>query len=108
MAHYSFKVGTPRGSIQTLDVEADSPEAARRNLESKGLFIFETEAKLHSSSRFQLPSIRSRHVGPRALLVFNQELLALVRAGLPIIVVLDLLRERNQNPRLRTILESVR
>jgi type IV pilus assembly protein PilC len=40
--------------------------------------------------------------------VFNQELLALVRAGLPIIVVLDLLRERNQNPRLRAILESVR
>jgi type IV pilus assembly protein PilC len=40
--------------------------------------------------------------------VFNQELLALVRAGLPIIVVLDLLRERNQNPRLRAILEAVR
>ena len=39
MAHYSFRVGTPRGSIQTLDVEADSPEAARRNLESKGFFI---------------------------------------------------------------------
>ncbi|MBP2671616.1 MAG: gspF [candidate division NC10 bacterium] len=108
MAHYSFRVGTPRGSIQTLDVEAESPEAARRNLESKGFFIFETEATAKSSSRFRLPSIRGGHVGPRALLVFNQELLALVRAGLPIIVVLDLLRERNQNPRLRAILESVR
>jgi type IV pilus assembly protein PilC len=108
MAHYSFRVGTPRGSIQTLDVEADSPEAARQSLETKGFFVFEAKAKTRSSPRLRLPRIWGGRIGGRALLVFNQELLALVRAGLPIIVVLDLLRERNQNPRLRTILEAVR
>jgi len=108
MAHYSFRVGTPQGSIQTLDVEADSPEAARQGLETKGFFVFEAKAKTRSSPRLRLPRIWGGRIGARALLVFNQELLALVRAGLPIIVVLDLLRERNQNPRLRTILEAVR
>lgn len=108
MAHYSFRVGTPTGSIQTLDVEADSPESARRNLETKGFFVFGAQAKTASAPRLRLPSMWRGHIGPRALLVFNQELLALVRAGLPIIVALDLLRERNQNPRLRTILEAVR
>lgn len=108
MAHYSFTVGTSKGSIQTLEVEADSPESARRSLESKGLFVFEAKAKTRSSPRLRLPSIWGGRIGARALLVFNQELLALVRAGLPIIVVLDLLRERNQNPRLRAILEAVR
>jgi len=108
MAHFSFKVGTPKGSIQNLEVEADSREAARRSLEAKGFFVFEAEAKTGPSSRLRLPDLRGSRIGARALLVFNQELLALVRAGLPIIVVLDLLRERNQNPRLRALLESVR
>jgi type IV pilus assembly protein PilC len=108
MGHYSFKVGTPKGSIQNLEVEADSPEAARRSLQTKGFFVFEAEATTRPSARLRLSSAWGSHIGARALLVFNQELLALVRAGLPIIVVLDLLRERNQNPRLRALLESVR
>ena len=108
MARYSFRVGTPQGAIQSLVVDADSHEAARRSLEAKGFFVFEAEAKSRPSSRFRLSNLRGSHIGARALLVFNQELLALVRAGLPIIVVLDLLRERNQNPRLRALLESVR
>jgi len=108
MAHYSFKVGTPQGSIQDLKVEGDSHEAARRTLEAKGFFVFDAEAKTRASSRLRLPNLRAGRIGARALLVFNQELLALVRAGLPIIVILDLLRERNQNPRLRALLETVR
>jgi type IV pilus assembly protein PilC len=108
MAHYSFKVGTPTGSIQTLEIEADSPDSARRNLEAKGFFLFETESKAPARPTFSSLRLTGGRVGARALLVFNQELLALVRAGLPIIVVLDLLRERNQNLRLRSILEAVR
>lgn len=108
MAQYSFRVGTAQGSIQTLDVEADSPESARRSLETKGFFVFEAKAKVGAAPSLRLPAVRRSRVSARALLVFNQELLALVRAGLPIIVALDLLRERNQHPRLRVILESVR
>jgi type IV pilus assembly protein PilC len=108
MAHYSLKVGTPTGSIQTLEVEADSPDAARRNLEAKGFFLFETASKPREWPQLRSLRLTGGRVGARALLVFNQELLALVRAGLPIIVVLDLLRERNQSPRLRSILEAVR
>jgi type IV pilus assembly protein PilC len=108
MPYYSFKVGTSTGSIQSVEVEADSHEAARRSLEAKGLFVFEAVAKAKASVGSRLSHLRGGHVGARSLLVFNQELLALVRAGLPIIVVLDLLRERNQNPRLRALLETVR
>ncbi|OGB95297.1 MAG: hypothetical protein A2Z31_05495 [candidate division NC10 bacterium RBG_16_65_8] len=108
MAHYSFRVGTPTGSIQTLEVEADNSESARRSLRAKGLFVFDAEAETRARPRLWLPNIVGARVGGRALLVLNQELLALVRAGLPIIVVLDLLRERNQQPRLRATLEAVR
>jgi len=91
-----------------MEVEADNSESARRSLQAKGLFVFDAETENRAQPRLWLPNIMGARVSGRALLVFNQELLALVRAGLPIIVVLDLLRERNQQPRLRAILEAVR
>jgi type IV pilus assembly protein PilC len=108
MAQYSIRVGTPTGSIQTLEVEADTSEAARRSLESKGFFVFESGTRARAWPRMQMPAPWTARISPRALLVFNQELLALVRAGLPIITALDLLRERSQQPRLRSLLETVR
>jgi len=95
MVQYSFRVGTPTGSIQTLEVAEDSPEAARRILEGKGYFVFDHQEQERTLPRFGRPAFLAPRITPRALLVFNQELLALVRAGLPIISALDLLRERD-------------
>lgn len=108
MAHYSFRVGTSTGSIQTLEVEAESSESARRSLQAKGYFVFDGDSGRRAQFRPWIPNVLGARVGGRALLVYNQELLALVRAGLPIIVALDLLRARIQQPRLRTILDAVR
>jgi len=109
MAQYSFRVGTPTGSIQTLEVAGDNPEAARRSLEGKGYFVFDRqEQAARTLPRLGRPAFLTPRVTPRALLVFNQELLALVRAGLPILTALDLLRERGQQSRLRSLLEVVR
>ena len=108
MAQYSFRVGTPTGSIQTLDVAGDTPEAARRSLEGKGYFVFDRQEQARTLPRLGRPAFLAPRVTPRALLVFNQELLALVRAGLPILSALDLLRERGQQSRLRSLLEVVR
>ena len=109
MAQYSFRVGTPTGSIQTLEVAGDTPEAARRSLEGKGYFVFDRqEQAARTLPRLGRPAFLAPRVTPRVLLVFNQELLALVRAGLPILTALDLLRERGQQSRLRSLLEVVR
>ena len=108
MARYSFQVGTPTGSIQTLEVAGDTPDAARRSLEGKGYFVFDRQEQARTLPRLGRPAFLAPRVTPRALLVFNQELLALVRAGLPILTALDLLRERGQESRLRSLLEVVR
>ena len=108
MVQYSFRVVTPTGSIQTLEVAEDSPEAARRILEGKGYFVFDHQEQERTLPRFGRPAFLAPRITPRALLVFNQELLALVRAGLPILSALDLLRERGQQSRLRSLLEVVR
>jgi type IV pilus assembly protein PilC len=108
MGQFSFKVGTPAGAIQTLEAEGDSPDAARRNLEAKGFFVFDGQGREARRTRIERPAFLAARVSPRTLLVFNQELLALVRAGLPIIIALDLLRDRSQQPRLRSLLEIIR
>ncbi|MBI4390489.1 MAG: type II secretion system F family protein, partial [candidate division NC10 bacterium] len=49
-----------------------------------------------------------KRVSRKALLAFTQELLALLRAGLPIMAALDLLIGRAAHPSLRETLEAVR
>jgi type IV pilus assembly protein PilC len=107
MARYSFTVGTETGSLRTLESDGESPEAARQSLQAKGYFVF-AEAGARPWRQLAGRSRAGARINARTLLVFNQELLALVKAGLPILTALDLLRERGQHPRLRSLLDSVR
>jgi type IV pilus assembly protein PilC len=106
MAHYTFRAATSAGVVQTLEVDGESSEAARRSLEAQGYLVFDGGAAPRTAWR--LPRLRPGRIGARALLIFNQELLALVRAGLPILATLDLLKERSQLPLLRKVLADAR
>src|SRR5574341_1826863 len=108
MAQFSCRVGTSSGSLQTLEVEEESSETARRSLEAKGYFVFAVAGTGKSRVVPRLPVLRTTRIGSQALLVFNQELLALTKAGLPILTALDILSERSQEQRLVAILADVR
>lgn len=108
MPRFSCRVATPAGSVQTQEVVDDSPEAARRSFEARGYFVFAIEGERWARLPQRARAFGLNRVGPRALLVFNQELLALIKAGLPILTNLDLLGERSQHPRLRSLLHEVR
>lgn len=109
MTQFSFEIGTPTGGIHTLEIEGDTPEAARRALEEKGYFVFREvgASQWHAAVRMPRPSMRGSRISPRTFLVFNQELLALVKAGLPLLASIELLGQRAQHPRLRAILGEV-
>jgi len=108
MARFSCRVGTPTGSIRVEEVEGESPEAARRSVEARGYFVFSVEGQREGRRPTRPWALGPGGISQKALLVFNQELVALVRAGLPILTALDLLGERSQHPRLRTLLADVR
>ena len=108
MSRFSCRVGTPTGSLITQVVDEESPEAARRSLEAKGYFVFAVSGSPEARVRRRLPTLGRARVRPQALLVFNQELLALIKAGLPILTALDLLGERTEQPYLRTVLAEAR
>lgn len=108
MPRFSCRIGTSTGSLRTQEIDDESPEAARRALEAQGYFVFAVEGVADTQGRHPSLRLRLHRVGLQALLVFNQELLALIKAGLPILTALDLLRERGQHPQLRTVLAEAR
>jgi len=93
-----------------MDADGETREAARRSLEEKGYLVLRETGRTIDWPRLRMPTfaLGGERVTPRAFLVFNQELLALVKAGLPILTALEILSQRSQLPALRAILEAVR
>ncbi len=106
MPEFIIRIGTPEGEIIERSVRAATARAAEDELRRQGMYIF--AAKRGSVSLRDLLPVSRRPITTERFLLFNQELLALVRAGLPIIQSLDIVLERQKNPRFRQVLIEVR
>lgn len=106
MALYTCKLGSSDGKIIFRDLEASEPEVLHKSLEEQGFFVFEIRKK-----PFQFLFDRRfsrRRIDNRTQLTFNQELLVLIKAGMPIMQVLDAILERRESDRFTDVLNSVR
>jgi type IV pilus assembly protein PilC len=101
---YVCRVGTPSGEVVERAFSASDERALRADLERQGLYLLSVRRGL-SLSAFRL---RKRRVDPAKVLVFAQELAALLKAGLPLFQSLDVMLERQRDPLLRQSLASVR
>jgi type IV pilus assembly protein PilC len=101
---YVCRVGTASGDVVERTVTAADERALRAELEQQGLYLLSMRRGL-SLSLFRL---RKRRVNPSLLLVFSQELAALLKAGLPLFQSLDVMLERQRDALLRQSLASVR
>jgi type IV pilus assembly protein PilC len=102
---FRCRLGTPGGEILEGIYVADSEARLRRELEDKGLFV------LSLQRRGAVPGLSRgggrRRVGQQEFLVFNQELATLLKAGMPLVQSLDILRERVQNPTFKAVLDGI-
>ncbi|BBA70283.1 type II secretion system F family protein [Geobacter sulfurreducens] len=106
MALYHCKLGSSEGRIITRELEAANPEMLRTSLEEQGFFVFEIKKK---PLQFLWDKGGGRRkVDNKALLTLNQELLVLIKAGLPIIQALDTVLERVERGTLFDVLAVVR
>lgn len=105
MPQFIVRVGTPEGEIVERQVQAANARAAGEELRRQGLYVFEAKRGT-TSLRDLLPGRRS--VPMERFLLFNQELLALVKAGLPIIQSFDIMLERQKAEVFREVLTEVR
>jgi type IV pilus assembly protein PilC len=101
---YVCKVGTPTGEVLEQTFSAPDEAALRAELEQKGFYLFAIRRGLG------LPGLKLRRtrVPQDLLMLFGQELAALLKAGLPLLQSLDVMLERQQNPVFRRSLQAVR
>src|SRR5437870_36166 len=106
MPEFIIRVGTPDGQIVERHVEASTARAAEDDLRQQGLHIFAAKRGT-MALRDYLPRPK-KGVSTERFLLFNQELLALVRAGLPILQSFDIMLERQKDARFREVLADIR
>ncbi len=105
MAEFLIKVADERGHL-TQQVENGYSEAeVRERFAKQGFLVYWVKPKgVLSGGKIR----RGRRVKPATFLVFNQQMLTLLKAGLPVLAALDLLIKRQKDGYFRTLLQNVR
>src|SRR5438445_721189 len=110
MAEFVCRLGTPGGEIVTRTVEAVAVSEVRTRLEREGFKVFAiTPPKGDGLASFTKGggTGRATRVKANDFLLFNQQLAALLRAGIPILQAITMLRRRSASARLRMVLAEV-
>ncbi len=103
---FRCRLASPNGQVIEGVYSADSEARLRHELEEKGLFVLSLQQKgAIGGLSLQLP--QSQRIPSREFLVFNQELATLLKAGMPLVQSLDLLKRRVETPLFRTVLDDV-
>jgi type IV pilus assembly protein PilC len=110
MAEFICRLGTPAGEVVTRTVEAVGVQEARVRLEAEGFRVFSVTppraSGLAAVTRGGKGGTNAR-VKPGDFLLFNQQLSAIIRAGIPILQAVAMLRRRAASSRLRAVLADV-
>jgi len=109
MAEFICRLGTPAGEIVTRTVEAIAANEARTRLEREGFKVFAITAPKAEGLTSLTRTTGTARVRVKAndFLLFNQQLAALLRAGIPILQAITMLRRRATSVKLRAVLEEV-
>ena len=103
---FRCRLASASGEVVEGVYVADSEARLRHELEEKGLYVLSLRPKGGLAGlSFRLPT-RSA-IPSREFLIFNQELATLLRAGMPLVQSLDLLKSRIQSPVFRSVLNDV-
>ena len=104
MAEFLVKIADDRGHLQQQIEQGYSEAEVRDRFAQQGYLVYwvKPQGLLAGGVR------RRRRLKQNSFMVFNQQFLTLIRAGLPILNALDLLIKRQRDAYLRQLLENVR
>jgi type IV pilus assembly protein PilC len=107
MAEFVIRVVDDRGKVLERTEAGYSAAEIRDRYQQSGYLVYWVKPRgLFSGGKIHLP--QRRRVTLEQFVIFNQQFLTLVRAGLPIVQALELLAKRQRNQYFRMLLEDVR
>ena len=106
MAEFVVKIADERGHLHQQVEQGYSVAEVRDRFASQGYLVYWVKPQGMLAGGFSLR--RGRKLKQSSFLVFNQQFLTLLKAGLPILNSLDLLIKRQKDRNLGQILENVR
>jgi type IV pilus assembly protein PilC len=106
MAEYLIKVADERGRLVQQVENGYSEAEVRERFAQQGYLVYWVKPRgMFAGGEFKLGRGKVRQ---STFVIFNQQFLTLIKAGLPILNSLDLLIKRQKDVRLRSLLENVR
>jgi type IV pilus assembly protein PilC len=103
MPEYVLKYADGRGQIHQQVAAAASEKELRERYTQQGFLVYSVKPRLVSAR-----AGRRAKLNLERFLIFNQQFVTLIRAGLPILKSLDLLAERLTDPKLGPYIKAVR
>lgn len=103
---FRCRLASPSGEITEGVYVAENEARLRHELEEKGLYVLSLHAK-GTIRGLSLKLTQRGGISTREFLIFNQELATLLKAGMPLVQSLDLLKRQMTSPTFRAVLEDV-
>jgi type IV pilus assembly protein PilC len=106
MAQFLVKIADDRGHLAQQVENGYSESEVRERFVQQGYLVYWVKPRgLFSGGKFQ---IGGRKVKQGPFVIFNQQFLTLIKAGLPILNALDLLIKRQKVGNMKSLLQNVR
>jgi type IV pilus assembly protein PilC len=105
MAEFVLKYADGRGQIHQQVASAGSEKEVRDRFSQQGFLIYSVNPRVTALAG---SASRRKKVNLEKFLIFNQQFVTLIRAGLPILKSLDLLADRLTDPKLGPHIQAVR
>ncbi len=108
MPEFVLKYADARGQIRQQVTEAGSEQELRDRYSQQGYLIYSVRSRRDLARLGAGLGPRSKKLDLEKFLIFNQQFVTLIRAGLPILKGLDLLADRLTDPKLGRHVKAVR
>jgi type IV pilus assembly protein PilC len=106
LAEFVLKYADPRGEMHQQVAEAASEKDLRDRFSQQGFLVYSVKPRRAIAA--MASGGRKKKINLEKFLIFNQQFVTLIRAGLPILKALDLLSDRLTDAKLAPHIKAVR
>ncbi|MBU4204091.1 MAG: type II secretion system F family protein [Acidobacteria bacterium] len=105
MAHYICRLATEEGKVVSQAFFAPSVQECRRHYEEQGLCVLSVK---RDWKKIRIPVVPfEKKIKDKDFILFNQEFVALVKAGYPVLKSIEIISQRVKNVYLKDLLLQV-